>query len=214
MSDPNHAATTPHAGTNSGQVVVVRKDSLSTKIVLILVAVVLIVLAALLAVYFVPRWWAHRIGDVSDGHFTSATFAGLTCGFVFTAVPLLMLRRVVARHGSMGARVIWLILAALVAAPNLTTLGIVLGNGNGAHAARRTLDVQAPGFRWATLYGAVLAAAFVVMIWTLLAGRHRRKAQLVAKDAELARLRDEVSHRPADEKVAQPKPQPHRPGAE
>ncbi|MBK7621222.1 MAG: permease [Kineosporiaceae bacterium] len=173
-------------------VVVQRERDWSTRIVLVLVTVVLLALAGLLAVTWLPSWWAHRVGDVADGTMSSATFAGLTCGFVFTAIPLLLLRRVFARHGGLGLRMVWLMLAVVFAAPNLITLGIVLGNGNSAHAAERTFDVEAPGFRNATAIGAAVAVVFVVMLWALLASRRRRSRQLHERDAELKALRQQV----------------------
>jgi len=172
-----------------------RDPNWSTRIALVLVTLVLLALAVVLAVNLLPSWWAHRVGEVSDGKFTSATFAGLTCGFVFTAAPLLMTRRVFARHGSLVSRVVWLLLAALVAAPNLTTLAIVVGTGDAAHAAERTFDVEAPGFRNATAIGAAVAVVFVVMLWFLLAGRRRRGRQLRDAETELERLRSEVRRR-------------------
>ena len=131
-----------------------------TKIVLVLITIVLLALAGLLAVTWLPRWWAHRVGGVVDGAISTGVFAGLTCGVVFTAIPLLLLRRVFAWRGvAVASRVVWLILAAVFAAPNLTTLAIVLGNGNTAHAAERTLDVEAPAFRTSTAVGAVIGVA-------------------------------------------------------
>ncbi|MBL8931351.1 MAG: hypothetical protein JNL54_14620 [Kineosporiaceae bacterium] len=187
-------------------VVVKRERDWGTRVVLVLVAVVMLALAGLLAVTWLPRWWAHRVGEVSDGKFSSGIFAGLTCGFVFTAGALLLLRRVFARHGGFGARVVWLLLAIVAAAPNLVTLGIVLGTGESAHAAERTLDVEAPGFRAASAIGAAVAGAFVLMWWVMMAGRHRRQRQLRERDAELAELRQRVTERPAA-----PEPHPDRP---
>ena len=172
--------------------VVERERDWSTRIVLVLVTIVLLALAGLLAVTWMPSWWAHRVGDVADGKWGSGTFAGLTCGFVFTAIPLLLVRRVFARHGRIAVRLVWLLLAVLFAAPNLITLGIVLGNGNSAHAAERTFDVEAPGFRNATAIGAAVAVVFVVMLWALLASRRRRSRQLHERDEELKALRQQV----------------------
>ena len=56
------------------------------------------------------------------------------------------------------------------------TLGIVLGPGSGAHAGDRTLDVEAPGFRGATLGGALLALAAIGFVWYLLSSRRRARA--------------------------------------
>jgi membrane protein implicated in regulation of membrane protease activity len=186
-------------GRPAEQPVASKNSNWGTKIVLILVTIVLIALAALLAINFLPNWWAHRVGEVADGKFTSGIFAGLTCGVVFTAIPLLMLRRVFGRHGGVAGRTIWLILAALFAAPNLTTLAIVIGNGNAAHAAERTFDVEAPGFRNGSAIGAAAGAVLVMMFWLMMAGRRRRKKQLHQRDVELEHLRLEVQRRQADE---------------
>jgi hypothetical protein len=149
---------------------------------------VLLVAGWFMAVAFMPRWWAQRVGEVSDGSFSAGVFSGLTCGVVFTALPLLLLRLVVRRHARWGSRLVFFVLGALAAVPNLTTLGIVLGSGNAAHAGQRILDVDAPGFRGATLVGAVGGAVGVVLLWALLAGRRRRRT-------ELTRLRDELRRR-------------------
>jgi hypothetical protein len=155
----------------------------------LIVAVALVVLV-LIGAAVLPRWWAHRIGQVSDGSLTAGIAAGLFCGVVFTALPLLALRGTVRRHRSWTARFSFLLVAGLLGAPNLLTLGIVLGNGNAAHAGERTLDVDAPGFRDATLAGAVIGALLVIAYWVLMANRRRRKREIVSLKQELRR-RDE-----------------------
>jgi hypothetical protein len=62
-------------------------------------------------------------------------------------------------------RIAWLALAAILAAPNLMTLGVAIGTGSGAHAGQRTMDVQAPMFRGATAVGALIAVViFIAMV--------------------------------------------------
>ena len=51
-----------------------------------------LVLAVLLGSAFLPRWWSHRIADQAQGNFTAGISLGLFYGFVFTLVPLLVLR--------------------------------------------------------------------------------------------------------------------------
>jgi hypothetical protein len=68
----------------------------------------------------------------------------------------------------------------LLALPNLFTLGIVFGPGNAAHAGDRTLDVEAPGFRGASLAGALLAVAAIGFVWYLLSSRRRARTELRA----------------------------------
>ena len=146
---------------------------------------VAVLVLALIAAAFLPRWWAHRIGGVADGSFTAGIAAGLACGVAFTALPLAALRGVLRRHRSWTARFAFLLLAGLLAAPNLITLGIVVGTSKAAHAGERTMDVDAPGFRGATLVGAVLGTLLTLLLWSLLAGRRRRMR-------EIARLKDEL----------------------
>ena len=66
-----------------------------------------------------------------------------------------------------------IVLAIVLALPNLMTLGIVLGRGNAAHAGDRVLDVEAPAFRGGTLAEAILAALLVGFVAYLVSSRRR-----------------------------------------
>ena len=149
-----------------------------------------IVLAVLLGAAFVPRWWSHRIADQAQGNFTAGVSLGLFYGFVFTLAPLLVLRFAFRRRREVQTWGIWTIVALVLALPNLFTLGIVLGSGDAAHAGERTLDVEAPGFRNATLAGAALALLGILALEYLLAGRRRSRRRLEELGEEL-RARDE-----------------------
>ena len=81
--------------------------------------------------------------------------------------------------------------ALILAAPNLMTLGIVLGNGKGAHAGQRTLDDQAPGFRGASLIGVLIALVLAGGVQYLVTSRRNR-------GRELKNLRDESHRRDTD----------------
>lgn len=140
----------------------------------------------LAATQFLPRWWAHRIGAVSDGAFSTAVTAGLLCGVVFTLLPLLALRRVLRRGTAWSLRFLLLVLAFLLAVPNLMTLFVVVGSNSAAHAAERTFDVDAPGFRGATLAGAVVGAVLAVAWWWLRFVLRRRRTQVADLRAALA----------------------------
>jgi hypothetical protein len=143
----------------------------SRRIVFSLVVLLGLTLIALLGAAFLPRWWAQRIGDQAQGSFTSGTLVGLFYGFVFTLVPLALLWAALEIFRSRKIRIAALVLAAALAAPNLLTLGIVLGSGSGAHAGDRILDVEAPFFRGATLIGALVAIACLAAVWYLLKWR-------------------------------------------
>ena len=127
---------------------------------------------------FIPRWWAHRVGDQANESFTGGIMLGLFYGFVFTVLPLLLIIWGIRRRRS-GRMWLWILAgSALLALPNIFTLGVVLGPGGAAHAGERTFDVNAPGFRNATLAGALLAVAAIGFIWYLLSSRRRARNQL------------------------------------
>jgi hypothetical protein len=138
--------------------------------------VVIVVGLVFLAAAFLPRWWSHRVGDQVNESITAGILLGLFCGFVFTLVALALVWSGLRRVGSWRGRALILLVAALLAAPNLLTLSIVVGTGDAAHAGDRTLDVEAPGFRGASLIGALGAAAGLTGVWYLLHSRRRARA--------------------------------------
>lgn len=149
-----------------------------------LIIVPVVVLAAIglyfLLAAFLPRWWAQQIGDVVQGRFTVGTLTGLFVGFVFVLLPLIPLRMVFRRKASWGIRAGLIVLALLLAIPNLLTLIVVLGTGNGAHAGQRILDVEGPAFRGSTVIGAIAAVLLFALVQFLLMSR--RKARDNARD--------------------------------
>lgn len=153
-------------------------------IVKMLAGVVLLVLLAFLGAAFLPRWWSHRIGSQVDNSFTRGIILGLFYGFVFTVLPLLTLRWTFRKRRPWKTWGILAAVALLLAAPNLLTLGIVIGSGHAAHAGERTLDVDAPGFRGSVLAGAIAAVLTIVSgEYLIRSRRHSRR--------ELARLREQ-----------------------
>ncbi|MFN0090986.1 MAG: hypothetical protein ACKVWR_12075 [Acidimicrobiales bacterium] len=171
--------------------------SLRTRVLLWGGGAVALVVAYLIAAAALPRWWSHRIGDQVDGSLTAGIGVGLFYGFVFTFVPLLILTLALRRKRSWKARG-WIAGAALVLAlPNLLTLGIVVGNSSAAHAGERTLDVEAPSFRAASLIGAIVGALAVVAVAYLAASRRRAKLHEAQLRGEL-RSRDQAAKAAAD----------------
>jgi hypothetical protein len=138
--------------------------------------VVALVFAGWIGAAFMPRWWAHRVGDQAHESFAGGILLGLFYGFVFTLLPIALIFWGIRRRRSVRAYLFILGGAVLLALPNLFTLGIVIGRGNAAHAGDRTLDVEAPGFRGASLAGAIAAAAAIVYVWYLLSSRGRARA--------------------------------------
>lgn len=133
---------------------------------------------------FLPRWWSHRIADQAGGSFSSGIGLGLFYGFTFTLLALGLLWFGLHRVSSWKGRLLVVAAALLVASPNLLTLGIVLGSGGAAHAAERTLDVDAPGFRASSLAGALAGATALLAAGMLLRSRRRAKDEARALRAE------------------------------
>jgi hypothetical protein len=143
---------------------------------------VAVLLGLLIGAAFIPRWWAQRVGDQANESFAGGIMLGIFYGFVFTVLPLLLIIWGIRRRRS-GRMWLWILGgAALLALPNLFTLGIALDLGSGAHAGDRTLDVEAPGFRGATLGGALLGVAAIAFVWYLLSSRRRARSRLRAQE--------------------------------
>ncbi|RDI49725.1 permease [Nocardia mexicana] len=145
------------------------------------VAVVAVLVAAyFILAAFIPRWWAQRIANMSGhGSFAKGIWSGLALGFVCTLVPLLLLLFAVTvwkRRGGRFLAGVAAVLAVAAALPNLMTLTIVLGGNNAAHAGERILDVDAPGFRGASLTAAIVAAAiFLLLVFVVVRRRYRKR---------------------------------------
>jgi len=146
-----------------------------------------LVIAYFILAAFVPRWWAERIGELSDRGFARGITWGLLFGGLCTLVPLLQVLLAVLFRHKRGGRVIAVIaalLALLFALPNLMTLSIVLGGNSAAHAGQRIMDVEAPGFRGASLVGAIIAALVFVGVVALTVQYRRRGRQLAKARAQ------------------------------
>lgn len=154
----------------------------------LVLGVILVVLAAVLLIFmtsFLPRWWAQKVGQQTNATFGGGVGWGLFYGFVFTLFPLMVAGLAfVRRWKSVIVRVVFIVVGVLLAAPNLITLGIVVGTGSAAHGAERVLDVNAPWFRGSTLIGALIAVLVGAALWVLSLVRHRRVTELKALRAE------------------------------
>ncbi|MGH3111586.1 MAG: permease [Gaiellaceae bacterium] len=152
-----------------------RETNWRRKLVLTALAIGAVLLLGLIASATIPRWWAQQVGDQVDGSIVTGTLVGLFYGFVFTALPLLVLGAVALWRRSWRALVMATAFAVLLAIPNLLTLGIVLGVGNAAHAGDRILDVEAPAFRGASLAGALIAVGLALLVGYLVLSRARAR---------------------------------------
>ncbi|MBM7368781.1 hypothetical protein [Gordonia hydrophobica] len=159
--------------------------STKTKVIIGVVTLVIVVIGYFFLQRFLPEWWARSMAHRIDGSFVSGTSYGLLFGILGSAVPLILGLLAVLSIGvgpknalSWGLGVI--ALAFLI--PNLLTLGVVIGDGNGATIGRRNLDVFAPAFRGATLIGVIVGIAIGIAADFYLIGRRREKR----KQAKLA----------------------------
>jgi hypothetical protein len=153
------------------------------------------VVALFVAAAFLPRWWSHRVADQAGGSFTSGILLGLFYGFVFTLLPLAVIWIGLRRSHTWKGRVVTVIVALVVAFPNVLTASIVLGWGNAAHAGERTLDVEAPGFRWSTLLGVLAAAVLALLIGYLVQSRREARAHARALGAGIDEPPPPTTHR-------------------
>jgi MFS family permease len=158
------------------------------RVVVAAVIVVVLVLGFFIGSAVIPRWWAQRISNVIDGRIVFGSFLGIVFGFLFTFLPLVLLRLGL-RFRKGRRRALALVAAAVaLAAPNLATLGIVLGSGDAAHAGERILDVDGPGFRGGSLVGAILGGLAALGLAWLVRSRRKNKERAAELRAELADL--------------------------
>ena len=150
------------------------------RFVIAVVAVAALIGLAFLAAAFLPRWWAHRVAHQVNGSMSVGIILGLFYGFVFTVLPLGTAWRAFRKRRPWKVWASLAVLAIVLAGPNLLTLGIVIGSGHAAHAGERTLDVDAPGFRGASLAGAIVGALALAAIEYLLVTRRWSRRRLDA----------------------------------
>lgn len=173
--------TTPEARRSAGE----RVNSVVKKIVVVLVAIAVVVIAYFILEAFLPRWWAGQIGRRVNGSFSSGIGIGLLLGFACTFVPVGLVGLAISA-GDRWKRIpaiVCAVLAVVVAIPNLLTLAVVVGRGNGSHAGERIFDVQAPGFRAASLWGAVVGVLVGLLVIFFVWRYRRRGRQLRASRA-------------------------------
>ncbi|GAA3629656.1 hypothetical protein [Microlunatus ginsengisoli] len=155
--------------------------------VLIVAVAVYLILAA-----FVPRAWAQSIGRQANGRISTGIMLGLIYGGIFTFLPLLLLAQVGRRALSWKVKIGLLIAAVVLAIPNLMTLSIVVGSSNAAHDGQRILSVQAPGFRYATLWGVGLGALIGLAVVAVVIVFERRGDELKLLRARVTDLEAEL----------------------
>ncbi|BDH55193.1 hypothetical protein [Tsukamurella sp. PLM1] len=168
---------------------------------------VLAVIVYFIAAAFIPRWWANTVGRWVGKSIATGTGLGLAFGIICTTVPLLLLYFAVRRIRSSprlaaGAGV----LAVLVSVPNLLTASVAMGISGAARAGRDVMNVDAPMFRGATMWGAIigLALALAIPVALKIYGKRRaeRKLQKAADKAAVKQAKAEAKEAAKAEKAA------------
>jgi hypothetical protein len=155
------------------------------RVVLILLAIAVGLIAWQVFKSAVPREWSHWVGAKVDESQLRGLAGGLGTGFVFTVVPLSLVFQIRRRFFSWAWRAIVVVVALVVATPNWLTLWVAVGTSDAARAARATLDVKAPWFQGASLAGAIAGALLVMLISGTSMVMKRRKNKVRELQAEL-----------------------------
>ncbi len=194
-----------------------KKGNWGAKIILILVALVFAVISYFALAAFLPRWWSQTIGQQVNGSISAGILAGMFYGFVFTFAAALVALIGLNRKVGWPFKIALVVLGVAISTPNLLTLSIALGSSNGAHAGERVLDVDAPGFRTASLVAAIAGfVAAVVLVVLVQMWRSRGKKMKVLQRAERDRLQAEkeagqaAAGRPTSGSVSPGDPTPRR----
>ena len=160
--------------------------------IFVVVGALLTVLLYFVLSAFIPRWWSQLIGRQVSGRISNGILIGLIYGFVFTFLPLIVLAQARHRAFSWPAKGLIVLIAAALTAPNLMTLGIAIGTSPAAQAGDRTMDVIAPGFRYASLWGVVLGAIAGLVVVTVSILWERRSRELKLLRARVEQLEKEI----------------------
>ena len=141
----------------------------------------LLAVAFLVMRLFMPVWWATRIANQTQGSLSGGLLLGLTYGFLFTFIPLLIAWQ--ARYKKVSWPWKWVIIgtAVLAALPNLLTLGIYLNSSGAAQKARLMIDTSAIWFPSWSVGGAVAGAllfAGIAAFWHLWRSQGRKLKSL------------------------------------
>lgn len=135
------------------------------------------------------RVWASWLGNRIDGNMLEGTLWGISLGFFFSLIPLVIARQALRRRLSFVARLVIVVIALVVALPNIATMAIHFGSGKGAHAGQRIFDVDAPGIVVGSYVGMGIGVAvfLLLVVWGLIRWNDKRKTRKLSRRlAEMA----------------------------
>lgn len=151
--------------------------------------VIVLVIAYFILAAYLPRAWAQNVGSLAGGSFAKGVLWGLVFGVLCSFVPLLLFQgawMTFRRRRFKPVQIGLVVLGVIVMIPNLLTLSVVMGGNNAAHAGERILDVDAPGFRGATLIGVILGVLLFLVVAAITVKYRRRSAEVEKMKGELA----------------------------
>lgn len=140
-------------------------------------ALVLLAIAFMVGRSFMPVWWATRVTQQTQGSLSGGLLLGLSYGFIFTFVPLLIGWQARYKKVTWPWKSVILGLAVLTALPNLLTLGIYLNSSGAALKAQMMVDTSATWFPSWTLGGAIAGLVLflgIAVFWHMWRSRGRK----------------------------------------
>lgn len=147
-------------------------------------ALVLLVIIFYIFRLFLPVWWATRISNQAQGTLSGGMLLGLSYGFLFTFIPLLIAWQMRYKKVSWPWKGVILALALLAASPNLMTLGIFWNSSSAAAKAQMMINTSATWFPSWTVGGAIAGLILFVgiaLFWHMWRARGR-KMKLMKQD--------------------------------
>lgn len=159
------------------------------RIILAVVAFLVVVIAYFALAAVLPVWWANVIRNQVQGNLGAGILVGMFYGFVFTFVPLLVAWQATRKAVKWPWKIALLLLAVMLATPNLLTAAIMISNSAAAHNGQRILGTEATWFPlWTQIAVVAAVAIFVVglLLWTNWRQRGKKVRAFKKADAERA----------------------------
>lgn len=164
-----------------------KKGSWGARIILVVVALLMVVIACFALASILPVWWANVIRNQVQGSLGAGILVGMFYGFVFTFVPLLVAWQATRKAVKRPWKIFIVLLAVALATPNLLTAGILIGNSEAAHNGQRIFGTDATWFPMWTQISAIAAVVIFtggVIMWTLWRGRGKKMRAFKQAEAE------------------------------
>ncbi|WP_307076671.1 hypothetical protein [Arthrobacter pascens] len=175
--------------TEHAQATVRKMVNWPARIILMMVAILVLVIAYFALAAVLPIWWANVIRNQVQGNLGVGILVGMFYGFVFTFVPLMVAWQATGKAIKWPWKIALILLAVVLATPNLLTAAIMISNSTAAHNGQRILGTEATWFPLWTQISAVAAVAIFVVgliLWTNWRQRGKKVKALKKADAERA----------------------------